>query len=264
MKIIDDSYREYKTEWFRMMPYDYAGVEQHLSEMAAKGWILDEIGTFGWKYKKCQTAELKFSVTFLNSHVGGTLAEGAEVLDAYCLSEGWKKLIVWQKMHIYCTDNIEAAPLETDEISRLDNTWDAIKAGYIPQSIFLLLLQAVMLFQNISRHMEDGTKAGTEEILLFGTIGCALASQLVMCFCYWRWYKKSKENIEKGGRCSGMKGINVVGMLLLAAAAILLGVWSLATSSLQAAIIIAVAFIMISIAHRPVKANRIEVNCKGD
>ena len=32
-------------------PFDYRGVEEHLADMAAKGWRLERVGSYFWTYR---------------------------------------------------------------------------------------------------------------------------------------------------------------------------------------------------------------------
>ncbi|MBR1989509.1 MAG: DUF2812 domain-containing protein [Firmicutes bacterium] len=228
MKIIDNDYREYKTEWLQIMPYDYARVEEHLAEMAADGWMLDEIRTFSWKYRKCEPRAMKFSVTFLNKESWKELVDGEAVLDSYCKAAGWKKLISWQRMQIYYTDDLSAVALETDEISRLDNTWEAIRESYMPMAMLLLM----SLIMNMYTHRDSVFDLG-----VFSTTMTAVGA---LMFAYWRWYRKSAESIENGGTCCSMKGINICKNIMLTAAITGLIVYCVSTGTIIVAVIVLV------------------------
>lgn len=255
MKITDREYNKHKTEWFKIVPYDYVTAEKHLAEMAAKGWILDEIGTYGWRYKKCNPAKMRFAITFVNSYEDDVQPESASMLESYYASKGWKKLIVWQKMHIYYNMNPEGEPFEKDEMSRLENTWSAIKNGYIPQAVILLIVQGLALFRNIKGYIETGVPIGEEEILLFFALGCAVLAPLAMLLSYWKWYKKSKEDVKQKGQIFRMKRIGFIGKLFMALAMVLLAAWCAVTNSVQAAIIVVIILIAVSFIHKPAKSD---------
>ena len=44
--------------------YDHTGMERHLEKMAAKGWLLDSIGTTLWRYRRIEPQRLRFSVAY--------------------------------------------------------------------------------------------------------------------------------------------------------------------------------------------------------
>lgn len=47
--------------------YDYTCITKHLEKMAAKGWLLDKMGNFTWRYRRITPAKLKFTVTYFPS-----------------------------------------------------------------------------------------------------------------------------------------------------------------------------------------------------
>ena len=44
--------------------YDHTGMERHLEKMAAKGWLLESIGTTLWRYRRIEPQRLRFSVAY--------------------------------------------------------------------------------------------------------------------------------------------------------------------------------------------------------
>ena len=57
--------RETKRE---LMPqysyYDRTGIAAHLADMAAKGWMLEKLGAWGWRYRRTEPKKLRFSLAF--------------------------------------------------------------------------------------------------------------------------------------------------------------------------------------------------------
>ena len=53
---------EYKRRIELFSLYDHTNIEKHLEKMAAKGWMIDTIGSTLWRYKKTEPQKLKFSV----------------------------------------------------------------------------------------------------------------------------------------------------------------------------------------------------------
>ena len=45
--------------------YDFTGIETHLQNMAARGWLLKERGNTFWTYEKIPPQELTFAVSYL-------------------------------------------------------------------------------------------------------------------------------------------------------------------------------------------------------
>ena len=43
--------------------YDRTGIEAHLKKMAEKGWMISEMTTLGWIYKRVEPESLTFAVS---------------------------------------------------------------------------------------------------------------------------------------------------------------------------------------------------------
>ena len=50
--------------WNTFQLYDYRGVEEHLSAMAAQGWRLEKASGSLWKYRRAEPASLRYAVTY--------------------------------------------------------------------------------------------------------------------------------------------------------------------------------------------------------
>ena len=48
--------------WNTFQLYDYRGVEEHLSAMAAQGWRLEKASGSLWKYRRAEPASLRYAV----------------------------------------------------------------------------------------------------------------------------------------------------------------------------------------------------------
>ena len=51
-----------KMEFYSL--YDHTGIAVHLEKMAAKGWLLEKIGVWGWTYRRCEPMQVRFAVTY--------------------------------------------------------------------------------------------------------------------------------------------------------------------------------------------------------
>ena len=48
--------------WNTFQLYDYRGVEEHLSAMAAQGWRLEKASGSLWKYRRAEPASLRYDI----------------------------------------------------------------------------------------------------------------------------------------------------------------------------------------------------------
>ena len=54
--------------------YDYKSIESKLTVMASKGWRIENIGAFLWKFKRAEPSNKKFFVVFSDIPSGGKIS----------------------------------------------------------------------------------------------------------------------------------------------------------------------------------------------
>lgn len=185
--------------------FDYQGVEEHLSAMAARGWRLEKIGTWFWTYRRAEPAQVRYAVTYSpdGSPFNPRPTQGQETLNDLCTAAGWTKVTDWSQMAIFCTEAPDPIPLETDEALRLEGIRRAMKKSFLPSHYVLLALSLLMtvpwlgtLFTKPLRIFSSGSKLYT------GLIYCVLlALVLTILLSYRRWLIASKRSVAAGGPC---------------------------------------------------------------
>ena len=54
-----------KREWMPLYSYlDRTAITAHLSDMAAQGWMLENIGGWSWRYRRAEPKKLRFALVF--------------------------------------------------------------------------------------------------------------------------------------------------------------------------------------------------------
>ena len=88
--------------WNTFQLYDYRGVEEQLSAMAARGWRLEKAGSALWKYRRAEPANLRYAVTYSGtaSRFEPGPTEGEQSLEELCAAAGWTKVSDCSKMQI--------------------------------------------------------------------------------------------------------------------------------------------------------------------
>ena len=124
---------------------DCHALELYLSEMAAKGWMLDEIWIFNiFKFKRCEPKNLRFTVDIprLSDTCPDTSLQNYELLfNEYieiCESSGWKHIVEDSEYQIFCTEDINVVDIQTDDSLKLDSLLK-INSGYIQMLFFFFL-----------------------------------------------------------------------------------------------------------------------------
>ena len=196
---------DYKYQISTYNLFDYAGVERHLEKMAAKGWRFYSIGKFFWVYRRAEPANLKYSVTYVPeaSQFDPEPLEKQRNIEAYCEEAGWKKVGNWMQMQIFCSDNQEAVPIETDEAMRLEVIHKSMKRNYLPSQLLLLvvfLLNMVTTYgqakNNLVEFLSSSGRLWTTGIWIWGV--------LLLLFdigYYFIWLHRAKRAVKSGLAC---------------------------------------------------------------
>ena len=56
--------RQYKWVISAFTFYDRTGIQFFLEKQAAKGWLLDKMGQFGWRFRRIVPTKIHFAVTY--------------------------------------------------------------------------------------------------------------------------------------------------------------------------------------------------------
>ncbi len=182
--------------------YDHTGIEKHLENMAEKGWLLSEINRFTWVYRRIEPKKLHFAVTYYPkaSEFDPKPQEGQMIYQDYSAHTGWKFICSSAQMQIFCNEEENPIPLETDPSVEVQTIHKAAKKGFL-LSYFILLAIAVLdtaLF--ISRLLGDpiGLLSSTTQL----ATGFCWALLFLLCVVelggYYRWRRKAIKAAENG------------------------------------------------------------------
>lgn len=83
-----------KREWMPLYSFlDRKRVTDHLADMAARGWMLDRLGTWSWHYRRTEPKQLRFAVTFFAGagRFSPAPAAGLDTFQDYCAQAGWHR-----------------------------------------------------------------------------------------------------------------------------------------------------------------------------
>ena len=96
--------------------YDHTGMEKHLEKMAQKGWMLEELTNWGWKYRAIQPQKLHFSVSF-DTRASDFEPEPTEeqiMFQEFCRHSGWKLAAASGWMQVFYNEEEDPLPIQTD------------------------------------------------------------------------------------------------------------------------------------------------------
>lgn len=245
--------KEIKKRFETFALFDYASMEQHLSKMAAKGWRLEKTGNWRWTYRKAEPALVTYAVTYAPdaSDFNPEPTETQMMLEDYCAAAGWRKVSDWGKAQIYCTEQPDPVPIETDEEIRLQSIRSSMQKSYIPSYLLLLAVFIMQGFTQISTFRRDPVEffaGGSVDVVLVMLWGLVL--DLGGLLYYFVWSRLSEKSVRQGGACVRVRGhrtFTKISWIVLAILAVNM-VWALGLDKLWFFLAYGVGFVLIILA----------------
>ena len=123
-----------KFEWMPLYSYlDRTAIATHLADMAASGWMLEKLGSWGWHYRRTEPKKLRFAVIFFPavSQFDAVPSEGLETYRDYCAAAGWQLAAEASQVQIFYTEDENAVPIETDPAVELSSIRKSAKRAIL-------------------------------------------------------------------------------------------------------------------------------------
>ena len=171
-------------------PYDTQAAEQKLEAMARKGWVLDKIGVYSWRYKRTELQEVKVSILYLPTDLWEPTDERSQMLEELCAHDGWVLRAASGQMQVYYNDDPQARPLETDALPQAEAIHKAMDKGAVKTARWNIVMDLVLLaVQAWTFHTDpifflSSTMACVPLALLLSLLSSVV--QLVNCRRWWR------------------------------------------------------------------------------
>lgn len=189
---------KYRIEFFSL--YDHTNIEKHLEKMAAKGWLIENIGSTFWKYKKTEPRKLRFSVVYYPKTVNeGTVvsADRQHFIDM-CSSGGWEYVISQGQLHIFCTKDETTPPIETDPEIQIECIHKFAKSDIITNNLVIIGCCIFLIAFWGYRMLKEPVEIITEELCEVWFTPFFIAFSIYNIISYLLWYKKAKAYAESG------------------------------------------------------------------
>ena len=180
-----ESKEKIKREIPNYLPFDYEAVEAHLEKMAAKGWRLVNAGTNVWKYRQAEPARVKYAVTYAAdaSVYDSEPTESQKTLADFCARGGWVKVSDWAQVQIFCSEEENPVPIETDEEIRLEVIKSAMKKNFIPSNVVLVIILAFNLWRVATGFFYNPLPCLSSWLMLLSLTFAVVAFMLVAADC---------------------------------------------------------------------------------
>lgn len=194
-----------KRRFEQFLFYDYHGIETHLSKMAEKGWQLQKITPFYWEYSPIISQKINYAVAYFSeaSDFNPYPTKNQQTFHEYCHSTGWELAAEWAQMQIFCTQQENPIPIETDESVKLQAIHSAMKKNFLPSNIILLLVTFLQFFLQL--HIIAGNPV--HELAIATALYSAVYWSIFVIYCmiilfvYIKWHHNSRKSILMGGTC---------------------------------------------------------------
>lgn len=182
--------------------YNHTGIEQHLKEMAQKGWLLESISNLYWVYRKIDPKDLHFCVTYYPraSDFDPQPSEDQQTFHDFCAHTGWQLACTWHQMQVFYNERQSPIPLDTDPVMEVDTLHRACKKNFLPSSYLLLALGLLMGGYFLARIYFDPISllSNSSQMLSGFAYLCLLVISLAELCTYFSWHRKAKKAAQDG------------------------------------------------------------------
>lgn len=182
--------------------YDHTGIEKHLAKMAKKGWMIEQITTQFWTYRKIEPQEYQFAVTYYPKATDFDPApsDTQQTFYDFCTRTGWELACSWFQMQIFYNISENPIPIDTDPVYEVETIHKACKKNYLRGYFLLLILGAVgtyFLYSGLVGHtlhfFSSPSNMVTYPLAFLLFLLCA-----VELLTYFSWHKKAAKAAQDG------------------------------------------------------------------
>ena len=182
--------------------YDPEAIQRKLEQMAAQGWMIQKVGNLFWTYTKIPPQKLQFAVTYFPgaSEFDPKPSEKQLEKEELCAQDGWRLVLRWDVMQIFCTDREDAVPIDTDPVPQVDNIHRTMQKKVLVSQLVMALSVLGFLYLQLSQLWRDPADYLSDNSRLF-TIPLWLMLLLMTIYelvIYFRWGRRAKEAAEHG------------------------------------------------------------------
>jgi len=199
--------------------YDRTGIQKYLEKQAEKGWMLEKISAFGWRFRRAEPRKRHFSVNYFPkaSVFDPEPSEKQQQFQEFCAHTGWQIAATNAQMQIFFNEKEEPIPIETDAEMEIENIHNAMKKGMMPSWFLLLFCALLQMGLFIGRLSSDPIGVLASNINLFTGFCWLLILFMIVgeAGSYFLWRKKAKRAAELDGSFVTTKGRNGIRIAVL-------------------------------------------------
>ena len=130
-----------KHRLFASASYDREGITRALERMAARGWMLENMGTYFWTYRRCEPVRAEFACVWLSGDAGDR-----EEYRALAEHDGWEFVCGLSGRLIFMNRRERPVPLESDPVVELAQ----IRRMMARENMILLITGLALVFMALT------------------------------------------------------------------------------------------------------------------
>lgn len=192
--------KEFKREYATYDYFNSIGLQEHFEKMALQGWLIMEIHTLWYIYKRIEPQKLHFHITYIPyapSHNGEPTEKELE-LEEFCLKNGWKLVANHNQMNVFYNESENPIAIETDVVTQVENLRKSVRATILTPCIsylFLGLTHLLFIYTELTENTIDFLSS-TDFIfrIFFSFLFLFMAARGI--YRYYHWLHKAKSKAE--------------------------------------------------------------------
>lgn len=194
------------------LPCECDALRGHLEAMAERGWKLVKIGQI-LTFESCEPHRIRYCVEVMDkaSAYASNQTLKLKQYREFCREAGWEYIGSNGLMHVFCTEDMDAVPVETDPWERYERICRAALAGN-RYTAFLVFALALMQLFTCVQERSLLNRSGFLAIFLLAAGAWPVSKSLL-------WKRRAKASLEQSGTlpASDWRTVNTVNRIALAA-----------------------------------------------
>lgn len=183
----------------------YKDIELKLEEMAQSGLFLEKVGAMFWTFKKAEPKNLKYTVTYFSeaSVFNSVVTDNQQMYFDYAKEAGWSFVAEFNQMQIFCSEDENPIPFQTDEREKFDNIKKCMRKNFLPSTIAMILifmLNLIVEYRAYAQNLIDFL-AETRRLFLIAIILPTVIYFTYLLVAYLIWCRQCEKSLSMGGGC---------------------------------------------------------------
>lgn len=182
--------------------YNHTEIVSHLEKMAAKGWMIQKITAFGWKYQRIEPTQILFAVSYYPkaSEFDPEPSESQKTFHDFCAHTGWKLACTSAQLQIFYNEQENPMPIETEPVLELESIDKSVMKSFFPVHCLFLVIAVIQGWLSLLALTGNPIAFLSNPAQLFTALCWAILALvcIVEMVCYIRWYHRAKEAAEQG------------------------------------------------------------------